>query len=258
MIFESHAHYDDEAFLEDRDELLSGMEAHGISHVVNIACSIASTKSSLALAHQYPHVYAAVGIHPEHAEEYSEESMAMIREAGRDPKAVAIGEIGLDYHWPEPGREIQKVCFREQLILARKEHLPVVIHSRDAAQDTLEMIRTVPGGMPERRGVIHCFSYSKEIAEEYIKMGFYIGIGGVVTFDNAKKLQAMVKDTLPLDKILLETDSPYLAPTPHRGKRNCSWYLPLIAEKIAALKEIPVEQVMEVTAQNAKTLFDCK
>ncbi len=255
MIFESHAHYDDEAFAEDGGAILDGMQEHGVGHVINVACSLSSTETSLALAHSYPFVYAAVGIHPEYAEEYSAEAMDRLRVSCRDERCVAIGEIGLDYHWPEPGREIQKECFTAQMILAWEENLPLIIHSRDAAQDTLELVKNVPGGMPERRGVMHCFSYSAEIAQEYLKMGFYIGIGGVVTFDNAKKLQAIVKDVVPLERILLETDSPYLAPVPYRGKRNCSWYLPKIAEKIAQLKDIPVEEVIDVTEQNAKALF---
>lgn len=252
MIFESHAHYDDEAFDQDREEILRECRDQGIEAIVNVSASLSSVKSTLALAKQYPFLYAAVGIHPDETGELNEESFAWLREQCRQPKVVAVGEIGLDYYWDKERHELQKYWFHRQMELAKELKLPVIIHSREAAADTLEAVQKAHS--PKLRGVIHCFSYTAELARAYLDMGYYIGIGGVVTFKNAKKLKEVVK-MLPLERILLETDCPYLAPEPHRGKRNSSLNLPYIAEAIGRLKGVETENVIRVTNENAKALY---
>lgn len=252
MIFESHAHYDDEAFDEDREELLASLQENGIGFVVNVSSDLASVKRTLDLAKKYPFIYAAVGIHPSDSGELDEENFTWLKEQCRGEKVLAVGEIGLDYYWDSVEREVQKKWFARQLALANEEKLPVVIHSREAAKDTLDIMKAEAA--VERRGVIHCFSYSKEVAREFVDMGYLIGVGGVVTFQNAKKLRECV-EYLPMEAILLETDSPYLAPVPHRGKRNCSLYLPLVAAEIARIKGISEEEVADITEKNAKRLF---
>lgn len=252
MIFDTHAHYDDKDFDQDRDELLSGLKAHGIEKVVNISANIQGVKDTLELLRQYPFIYGALGVHPSETEELNEEVMTWLEEMAGRPKVVAVGEIGLDYHWEEPGKEIQKHWFVRQLHLARKVHLPVVIHSRDAAKDTLDIMKEEKA--EEIGGVIHCFSYGTEMAREYLSMGFYLGIGGVVTFTNAKKLKEVV-NMAPMDRIVLETDCPYLAPVPNRGKRNSSLNLPYVIDAISQLKGISPEEVIAVTEENAKKLY---
>ncbi|MCM1268929.1 MAG: TatD family hydrolase [Bacteroidales bacterium] len=252
MIFESHAHYDDEAFDEDREALLSSLAAQGIGTVVNIGASLAGSRASVKLAEQYPFIYAAVGVHPGEVEELNEETFAELRALCAHEKTVAVGEIGLDYHYPEPEADLQKKWFERQLMLARKIGLPVVIHSREAAKDTLDILQTLrAGGIG---GVVHCFSYTKETAREYLNMDFYFGIGGVITFPNAKKLKEAVA-YIPMEKILLETDSPYLAPQQHRGERNSSLNLSYVAEEIAAIKGISRAEVERITEENARRLF---
>lgn len=252
MIFESHAHYDDRAFDEDREELLARLQENGISYVMNISSDLASVKTTLALAEKYPFIYAAVGVHPSDSGELDEENFAWLRRQCREKKVLAVGEIGLDYYWDNAERDVQKKWFARQLALANEENLPVVIHSREAAKDTLDIMKAEPP--VERRGVIHCFSYTKETAREFVNMGYMIGVGGVLTFKNAKKLRECV-EYLPMEAILLETDSPYLAPVPYRGKRNCSLYLPFVAEQIARIKGISEEEVTQITERNAKRLF---
>ena len=252
MIFESHAHYDDRAFDEDREELLSGLREKGIGCVVNVSSDLSSVETTLALAEKYPFIYAAVGIHPSDTGELNEENFAWLKKQCRREKVLAVGEIGLDYYWDNVERDTQKEWFARQLAMANETRLPVIIHSRDAAKDTLDVMRA--GEPVEKRGVIHCFSYTKETAREFVDMGYLIGVGGVVTFQNAKKLRECV-EYLPLDRILLETDCPYLAPVPYRGKRNCSLYLPLVAAEIAGIKGISVEEVTETTEKNARKLF---
>ena len=249
MIIDSHAHYDDEAFEEDRDNLLQSMQSNGIEKIINVGANIKGSRASIALSEQYPFIYAAVGVHPSDTEELNEEKMAWLKEVSKKEKVVAIGEIGLDYYWSEPDREIQKKWFIRQMELAQEVNLPVIIHSRDAAQDTVEILKQFPAN-----GVIHCYSYSKEMAQEYIKMGFYIGVGGVVTFKNAKKLKEVVEN-IPLTSIVLETDCPYMAPEPNRGKRNNSAYIRYVAEKIAELKGITYEEVVEQTEKNARDMY---
>ncbi|MGN0382562.1 MAG: TatD family hydrolase [Suilimivivens sp.] len=255
MIFDTHAHYDDEAFDEDREELLWKMKEQGVEFIVNVGASITSTKKTIELVQRYPFLYGAVGIHPSETEELKEEDMLWLKKASVQKDIVAIGEIGLDYYWPEPDREIQKKWFIRQLALASEVKLPVIIHSRDAAEDTLEILKE--WDKDKTGGVIHCFSYSKEIAREYLSMGYYFGIGGVLTFKNARKLVEAV-EIIPMEKILLETDCPYLAPEPYRGKRNQSGYIDFVAEKLAKLKGITKEEVLRITSDNAKNFYHLK
>lgn len=252
MIFESHAHYEDEKFDEDREELLSSLSENGVGYVINVSSSLETIKKTLNLMEKYPFMYAAVGVHPEECEPLNEENFAYIREMAAKEKVVAIGEIGLDYYWDDPERPIQKKWFEAQIELARETNLPMIIHSRDAAKDTLDIMKEHKSG--EIGGVIHCFSYGVEMAREYLDMGFYLGVGGVVTFNNAKKLKEVVAYT-PLDRILLETDCPYLAPVPNRGKRNSSLNLPYVAAEIAKIKGLDYDEVVTVTENNAKTMY---
>lgn len=254
MIFDSHAHYDAGKFDEDREELLASMQENGIGTIVNCGASLKSVTAVVELAERYPFMYAAVGLHPDEVGDLNEERFSFLREQCQKEKVVAVGEIGLDYYWDHEAHEIQKKWFIRQLNLARELDLPVIIHSRDAAEDTLKIMKEHGRGL---RGVIHCFSYSKELAEEYVKIGFYIGIGGVVTFKNGKKLKEVAAE-IPLDRILLETDCPYLAPEPYRGKRNSSLYIPYIAEEIANLKGITYEEVVKQTEENGMRLFGIK
>lgn len=252
MIFDSHAHYDDEKFDEDREELLASMPEHGIGGIINVGASMDGVLASQALAERYPFIYAGVGIHPDSVGELNEEKLAGLAELCRKPKTVVVGEIGLDYYWDKESHEIQKKWFIEQLKLAKEAELPVNIHSRDAAQDTLNIMKQEHAGTTG--GIIHCFSSSAEIAMEYVRMGYYIGIGGVVTFKNARVIKE-VAAAVPLERIVLETDCPYLAPTPYRGKRNTSLYLPLVAEEIARIKETSAQAVEEATYENVLRLF---
>lgn len=251
MIFESHAHYDSCKFDMDREELLNSMQENGVGTIVNAGATWESVKIGLELANQYPFVYAALGIHPDEVGNLNEERFAILKAECQKEKVVAIGEIGLDYYWDHESHDIQKKWFIRQLELARNLNLPVIIHSRDAAEDTFKIMKEHAQGM---RGVIHCFSYSKEMAEEYVKLGFHIGVGGVVTFKNGKKLKEVV-EAIPLERILLETDSPYLAPEPHRGKRNSSLYLSHIVQTIADLKGLTYDEVVAQTEKSAKMLF---
>ena len=252
MIFESHAHYDDKVFEEDRDILLQSLQANGIDTVINVGAGIDSCKKTLELMDKYPFIYGAIGIHPSETGKLDEESFKWLKESCGHKKTVAVGEIGLDYHYEEPEHSIQKEWFERQLGLARDVKLPVIIHSRDSARDTLDIMKNLHA--EDLGGVIHCFSYTKEIAREYLDMDFYFGIGGVITFKNAKKIKEAV-EYIPIEKILLETDSPYLAPEPNRGKRNSSLNIPYIAEEIALLKGISYEEVVTVTHENAERLF---
>lgn len=257
-IFDTHAHYDDEDFNEDRAELLASFTEHGIKRIVNVGASIESTRRTIQLTQAYPFCYGAVGVHPSETAELDEEKFEWLTAQLAQEKIVAVGEIGLDYYWPEPAHKLQKAWFRRQLELAIDKDMPVIIHSRDAAADTLEIMKEYYAKAAQAgkqlSGVIHCFSYGVEMAEEYLKMGFYLGIGGVVTFKNAVKIKEVVKHT-PLERIVLETDSPYLTPAPYRGKRNSSLYLEYVVAAIAELKEIPEEEVIRVTCENANRLY---
>ena len=252
MIFETHAHYDDEKFDEDRAELLSSMQENGIGRIINVSANLESLENTRKLMEAYPFIYGAFGLHPDEVGDLNEDVMARMRELCRLEKAVAVGEIGLDYYWDKENHEKQQYWFRRQIALAREEKLPMIIPSREAAADTLRVMKEEKS--EEIGGVIHCFSYSAEMAEEYLKMGFYLGIGGVVTFKNAKKIKEVVQ-MAPMERILLETDSPYLAPVPYRGKRNSSLYLPYVVQEIAELKGISEEEVIETTEKNAVRLF---
>ncbi len=252
MIYETHAHYDDDAYDKDRDSLIKLLKEEGIAPIINVGASITSTKSTVKLAHEYDHVYAAAGVHPSDVEELEDKDIEWLRGLAADPKVVAIGEIGLDYHYEEPDREIQKIWFEKQLRLAKDVDLPIIVHSRDAAADTYEMLsREEFRGM---RGIIHCFSYSIEEANKYVKLGYHIGIGGVVTFKNARKLREIAK-AIPLEKIVVETDCPYLSPEPYRGRRNSSAYLTYIIERIASLRDASYEEIEKATYENAVALF---
>ncbi len=254
MIFESHAHYDDAKFDDDRELLLQRLLSDSICGIINVGASIKSTKASIALAEKHSAVYAAAGVHPEMADELDEDSFAWLKEQLRHPKVVAVGEIGLDYYHgkEQTVRERQKHWFARQLELAKVSGLPVIIHSRDAAQDTLRIMKDTHAD--EISGVVHCFSYAVNLAEEFVAMGYFIGVGGVVTFKNGKKLVETVKK-IPLEKILLETDAPYLSPEPFRGSRNDSSNLVYAAERIAQIKGITADEVIDVTRRNGERLF---
>ena len=252
MIFDSHAHYDDEQFDEDRDILLSGMEEAGIGGIINMGASLEGVAASQALAEQYPFVYAAAGVHPDYAGSLNEENMQWMYGLCRKPKTVAVGEIGLDYYWDKESRDCQKKWFITQLDMAKETGLPVNIHSRDAAQETFEIMKKEHAGTTG--GVIHCFSSSAQMALEYVKLGYYIGIGGVVTFKNARVMKE-VAAAVPLDHIVIETDCPYLAPAPNRGKRNSSLYLPLVIREIAEIKGVTPKKVEDATYANVKRVY---
>lgn len=250
-IFDSHAHYDDEKFAADREELLSSLPAKGVSRVLNIGCDLASSKASLALAAHHADIWCAVGIHPHSAREAREapDYLAQLAEWAGEEKVVAIGEIGLDYHYDFSPREIQREVFAEQLSLAKELDLPVVVHSREATADTLALLREY-----RPKGVVHCFSSSRETAREILSLGIYLGYTGVVTFPNARKVIGAVEDT-PLDRLLLETDCPYMAPVPLRGKRCDSSMIRYTAERIAQIKGISPDEIIRSAYENTCRLF---
>lgn len=246
-IIDSHAHYDDSSFDADREDILRELFSGEICKIVNIGCSVKSSYSSVKLAEEYGGIYAAVGLHPDAADEI--DRIEEIRRLCGNKKAVAVGEIGLDYHYEEHSRDIQKKAFEEQLKLAAELDMPVVIHSRDAWEDTMELLRKY-----RPKGVMHCFSGSAETAREIVGMGMYVGFTGVVTFKNAKKaLKAL--EAVPADRLLAETDCPYMAPEPNRGRRNYSGYLPYTIAAMAAVKGVSPEKMAEITAENAERLF---
>ncbi len=251
-IIDTHAHYDDEQFDKDREKLLTILPEVGIELVVNVGASIESSKTTIALTKKYPHVYGAVGVHPSNTEELNEENFQWLSQAARQEKIVAVGEIGLDYYYDEPDRQIQKKWFERQIELAENMGLPIIIHSREAARDTYEIMKA--NHCENIGGVVHCFSYSVEMAKLFLDMGFYLGLGGVVTFKNAKTVKE-VASYVTLDRIVLETDCPYLSPVPYRGKRNSSMNLPYVIETIAQIKEITEEEVRRATNENARKLY---
>lgn len=254
-IFDTHAHYDDEAFDGDRDVLLAQLPKEGIAQVVNIGASLDTSRKALELAERYDYFYCAVGVHPSETGGLSEGDFEQLKNLCASPKCVAVGEIGLDYYWEEPDSGIQKEWFLRQMDLARELFLPVVIHSRDAAKDTVDLMRAARA--EEIGGVIHCYSYTKETARIFLDMGFFFGIGGVLTFKNARKLKETV-EYLPMDRMVLETDCPYLAPVPFRGKRNSSLYIPYVIAAIAEIKGITEYEVREHTWKNAHRLYGLK
>lgn len=251
MLFDTHAHYDDERFDGDREALLAGMPEKNVGLIVNPGCDISSSRTAVALAESFDFVYAAVGIHPENCGDFEPGMIDQLRQMAKNPRVVAIGEIGLDYYWAEnPPRELQQEVLRRQLRLAEELGLPVIIHDRDAHGDTLEMVRE----FPRVRGVFHCFAGSAEMARELIKMGWMLSFNGAVTFKNAKKAPEVIA-AVPLEKLMIETDAPYLTPVPHRGERNDSSYVRLVAEKIAQIKGLIPEEVEKATWENGRRFF---
>ena len=251
MFFDTHAHYDDPRFDSDRHTLLPKIHADCVDLIVNSGESRKAVHAGVALAHQYPFLYTAVGIHPHYAKDMTEEDLELLRSTAlTEDKVVAIGEIGLDYHYDTSPRRLQRYWFDEQLGLAEQLNLPVIIHSREAAQECFDMIAQ----SKVRQGVIHCYSGSVEMAKQYVEMGFYLGIGGVLTYNNAKKLVEVVQQ-IDLSRLVLETDCPYLAPVPCRGQRNDSSLLKYVAEKMAAIKGLSIEEIAAQTKQNGLDLF---
>ena len=259
MIIDTHAHYDDEAFNEDRHNLLMGLKDNNVELVINASASISECKATLELMEKYPFVYGMIGVHPEEVSKLTEDDLNWLEKISVENaiynggKVVAIGEIGLDYHYDEPSKDIQTKWFIKQLELARKVKLPLNIHSRDAAKDTMDILKNAKAD--EIGGVIHCYSYSLESAKEYLNLGFKFGIGGVLTFKNARKLVEVV-EYLPMDAIVLETDAPYLAPMPNRGTRNDSTNIKFVAAKIAEIKGISEEEVIDITNANARKVYN--
>ena len=275
-IFDTHAHLCDAAFDKDREAIIADLGTHGVGAFTEIGFDLPSSRAALALAERHPNIYAAVGFHPDHSDHLREEDVETLRQmVENDQKIVAIGEIGLDYHYtregilrraaasgqepdPEslatadPESEIQKACFRRMLQLARALGLPINVHSREAAQDTYDLIVEERGY--EHSGIIHCFGYPVEMAERFVKLGMYVGVGGVVTFKNARKLKEVV-ERIPIERIVLETDCPYMAPVPKRGTRNDPRNLPYVVEEIAALREMDPAEVIRITTENAKRVY---
>ena len=250
-IFDTHAHYDSSAFNPDREAVLAALPEAGVALVVDPGCDLPTSRAALALAEQFPHVYATVGIHPEDCGGYTDADLDALRQLCRHDKAVAIGEIGLDYYWAEnPPREFQQQVFRRQLELALELDMPVIIHDREAHGDCLAIVKEYPG----LRGVFHCFSGSPEMAAELLKRGWYLGFDGPITYKNAKRAPEVAAMT-PLDRILVETDSPYMTPVPFRGKRNDSRYLPYVLEKLAEWKGVTTQEMTDITFANGKRLF---
>lgn len=250
-MIDTHAHYDDAQFDVDREALLQQMYEGGVETVVNISASVESLERTVELTKAFPFVYGTIGIHPDEVGKLDESVFCKMEELLQEEKIVAVGEIGLDYHWNIEEKETQRYWFIRQLDLAKKYRLPVVIHSRDAAADTMEVLRKHGRN---QKIVVHCYSYEKEMAKEYVNMGYYIGVGGVLTFKNGRKLKEVV-DEIPLERILIETDAPYLAPEPYRGRRNHSLYLRYVIEKIAEQKGVSPEEVERITTQNAKEFY---
>ena len=254
MIFDTHAHMDDSWFDEDRRELLESMKDNGVETIVNIAADTKSLKSTIKLVDEYDFVFGALGVHPDEVYEMSEDDYKWIEDNLSHPKIVAVGEIGMDYH-REHDKNVQREAFERQMDIARRNDMPIVVHSRDAANDTYEIMKA--NNAQDLGGVIHCFSYEKEMARQFLDMNYYIGVGGVVTFKNGRKLKEVVEYT-PIDRIVLETDAPYLAPVPFRGKRNDSRYIKYVAEEVARIKNMTYDEVVEVTKQNALKMYRIK
>ena len=251
MLFDTHAHMDDRAFREDRDELLAGLAQKGVALVMNPGCSLESSRNAVALAEKYPFVYAAVGSHPDVADEVNDTVLEEYRKLCKlSDKVKAIGEIGIDYHYEDIPRELQLKAFRMQMELAREVGLPVIVHERDAHEDGMAVVKE----FPDVTGVFHCYSGSAEMARQLVDLGWYIGFTGVLTFKNARKAIETAA-SIPLDRIVLETDCPYMAPEPFRGRRNDPGYLFRMAEKLAEIRGLSVEQIHEITVENGKRLY---
>ncbi len=252
MLFDSHAHLDDERFWEDRDAVIQSMPEAGVGLIMNVGADMPSSRRSLVLAKKYPFIYAAVGVHPHDVEDMTEADLQDLRELAGEEKVRAIGEIGLDYHYDNSPRDKQKYWFEKQIELAQDLDLPIIIHCRDAMQDCMDILRSYD--FSRTSGVMHCYSGSAETAEEVVKMGMYVAFGGAITFKNNKKACHVVQ-SVPMERLLIETDCPYLTPEPYRGKRNDSRYVKYVAEKVAEFRGLPVEEVEKVTMTNAKCLF---
>ena len=248
-IFDSHAHYDSEAFDADRKELLNALPERGVCGIINCASDMASSLTSLELADEFDFVYAACGVHPHEAEGCKDGYISVLKKLCAEEKCVAVGEIGLDYHYDFSPREIQKSVFEQQLVLAKELDLPVIIHDREAHEDTFNLLKKY-----KPKGVVHCFSGSAEMAKEIVKLGMYIGLGGAVTFKNARKPRE-VAEVVPSDKLLIETDCPYMTPVPFRGQRCDSSFIPYTAEVLAQARGVTVEEILNLTRKNANTLF---
>ena len=253
MYFDSHAHYDDKRFSDDQHELIIAMHNDGVDYILNSGQSMAAIKAGLELADKYDFIYTAIGVHPHNVKTLIKEDLAVIKLYAKKNKVQAIGEIGLDFHYDFSPRDLQRKWFKYQLEIAKDLDMPVIIHSREASKECFDMIKE--SGI--RKGDIHCYSGNVEMALEYVKMGFHIGIGGVITYSNAKKLVDVV-DALPIESILIETDCPYLSPVPNRGKRNDSTNLKYIVDKIAEIKNLSHEDVAKITMENAKSVFNIK
>ncbi|WRP06677.1 TatD family hydrolase [Rossellomorea aquimaris] len=253
MLFDTHVHLNAEQFDEDLEEVISRAREAGVENMVVVGFDRPTINRAMELIEQYEFLYASIGWHPVDAIDMKDEDLAWIEELSNHPKVVAIGEMGLDYHWDKSPKDVQKEVFRKQIHLAKKVKLPIIIHNRDATQDIVDILREE--GAEEVGGIMHCFSGSPEIAQECVDMNFYISLGGPVTFKNAKKPKEVAKE-IPLEKLLIETDCPYLAPHPNRGKRNEPAYVKLVAEQIAELKEVSLEEVENITTENAKKLFN--
>lgn len=254
QLFDTHAHYDAEQFDTDREELLAKLPENGVGLVVNPGCDIPTSRKALELANRYDYIYAAIGYHPESCAPYQESELDLLRELAQNPKVVAIGEIGLDYYWEEnPPRELQQQVFRAQMELARELKLPVIVHDREAHADSLTIIKE----FPEVKGVFHCFSGSAEMAKELVKLGWMISFTGVLTYKNARKA-VEAAEVVPIESIMIETDAPYMAPVPHRGKRCDSSLVVHTCEKLAEIKGIRIEDCARITMENGKRFFGIK
>ncbi len=252
MLIDSHAHLDDKRFDSDRDMLIKNLKDNGLDLVINIGADLQTSIASVSLAEKYENIYAAIGVHPHSAKEMDNSTIEILKSFAKREKVVAIGEIGLDFHYDNSPRDVQRKWFKEQLKLAKEVDLPVVIHTREASQETFDILKEAQDG--KLRGVLHCYSGSVEMALEYIKLGFYISLGGPVTFNNAKVSREVAK-AVPLDKLLIETDCPYLTPVPYRGKRNEPIFVKYVAETIAEIRGISLEELGEATNRNTKELF---
>lgn len=252
MLFDTHTHLNDLAFEEDREKVIRRAKEEGVSLLVNVGFNRATIPPTLKLAEDYDFIYAAVGWHPQDAGEMKEEDLGWIEELAEHPKVVAIGEMGLDYYWDKAPRDVQKKVFRKQIALAKRVNKPIIIHDRDAHQDVVDILREE--GADEVGGVMHCYGGNYELAQECLDLNFYISFGGPLTFKNAKKPKEVAKQ-IPLDRLLIETDSPYLTPHPFRGKRNESSYVTYVAQSLAELKEVSYEDICRITMENGKRLF---
>ena len=250
MLFDTHAHLNDEAFQNDRDALISGLKEKGVGFVMNAGCDLQSSKECIALAEKYPFLYASVGSHPDAAGEVCEKLMETYLEMSRHPKVKAIGEIGLDYYYEGFDRQVQLKAFEMQMELARAVDLPVIVHERDAHGDGMDVVQA----FSDVTGVFHCYSGAAEMAQQLVKRGWYIGFTGVLTFKNARKAVETAA-SIPLERIVLETDCPYMSPEPYRGKRNDPGRLIYMAQKLAEIRGLSIEEIIEITTENAKRLY---